>query len=80
MGINCLAKLYNKVTSQESKRRISKIISDNKSSKMYEAQIRAVEYSVLLRDSWSELRAEVFKIMPAPDSEFISTNEYIIFL
>lgn len=47
---------------------------------MYEAQIRAVEYSVLLRDSWSELRAEVFKIMPAPDSEFISTNEYIIFL
>lgn len=75
MGINCLAKLYDKFEQVDSKTRIKAIIQEHKKSENYEAQIRAVEFSVLLDSNWSEMRSNVLKGMPAPDPKFVTVSE-----
>lgn len=75
LGINCVAKLYNKFEQINSKKRIKKVIEDHKRSENYEAQIRAVEYSVLLDENWSEMRSIVLKEMPAPDPKLVEVSE-----
>lgn len=75
MAINCLAKLYDKFEQPESKERIKAIILEHKKSQNYEAQIRAVEFSILLDSNWSEMRSNVLKEMPAPDPKFVTVSE-----
>ena len=78
MAITCLAKLFSRFDEPASKQKITQLIQEHKNSPNYDAQIRAVEYSILLDDNWTEFRGEILKEMPTPDPDSVDISTYDI--
>lgn len=75
MALNCLVKLYDNFKKEETRNRVDEILSDRKGEEDVETQNRAVEYEMLVKKDWIDVREEIFQAMPAPDMALFAVSE-----